>query len=170
MILGKRIGKFGHSELFSNRQRLFAAFIVEKSRETAYVGEVTTALGEVMPKGPCLAICGRATKISSEAVWRNIYYLTEESPYIWLVSILVICSPPRLVILGCSILILRQSQVFLIGKAHQKNEISIKRYHFKTRLTKSTEDQEYNGSLISLCILYEIRCTDAKYVMHNQQS
>ena len=170
MIVGKNIGKSGHSESVAV-QRQFAAFITEKSRETAAnVGEVTTALGEVMPKGPCLVICGRATKISSEAVWRNIYYLTEESPYIWLVSILVICSPPRLVILGCSILILRQSQVFLIGKAHQKNEISIKRYHFKTRLTKSTEDQEYNGSLISLCILYEIRCTDAKYVMHNQQS
>ena len=100
----KKIGKSGHSELAS-RQRSFAAFIVEKSRETAYVGEVTTALGEVMPKGPCLVICGRATKISSEAVWRNIYYLTEESPYIWLVSILVICSPPRLVRLGYSTLI-----------------------------------------------------------------
>ena len=88
-----KISKSGHSESAADRQRSFAAFIVEKSRETAYVGEV-------MLKGPCLAICGRATKISSEAVWRNIYYLTEESPYIWLVSILVICSPPRLVRLG----------------------------------------------------------------------
>ena len=111
MILGKRIGKFGHSELFSSRQRLFAAFIVEKSRETAYVGEV-------MPKGPCLAICGRATKISSEAVWRNIYYLTEESPYIWLVSILVICSLPRLVRLGYSTLILRYFESMEFVKSH----------------------------------------------------
>ena len=115
MIVGKNIGKSGHSELVAV-QRYFAAFITEKSRETAAnVGEVTTALGEVMPKGPCLVICGRATKISSEAVWRNIYYLTEESPYIWLVSILVICSPPRLVRLGCSILFFGLVSVHSVG-------------------------------------------------------
>ena len=87
-------------------------------KQRMYVGEVTTALGEVMLKGPCLAICGRATKISSEAVWRNIYYLTEESPYIWLVSILVICSLPRLVRLGYSTLILRYFESMEFVKSH----------------------------------------------------
>ena len=55
-------------EVFLNvafRQRSFAGFIVGKSRDAACVGEV-------MLKGLCLAICGRATEISSEAVWRNI--------------------------------------------------------------------------------------------------
>ena len=56
-------------------------------------------------------------------------------------------------------------QRYTLGKAYQKNDISTYSYQLKTTRTRSAENLGYNGRLISLYILYKIRCADAKRII-----